>query len=205
MENFRAVCLLLVYAALGVLATPGFDAPGAWTTEAGEVEVRATRAAPLADVIVAAASFNRAIRLPLVRALQPLEVPLALEQSWALFASGPARFETLSIRVDGDEVYRTQRPGRWSAPELRERRVRPLVDNWVDGAASTTDGPLVWWLCGKVSAAFPDGETIEILGLWGPFPGDELKMTRSATCRVVSTGLAGPAGNEHTPPPAGPR
>ena len=178
MARIRAALLLGVYLALGVLATPGLDYAG----EAPSPRDPPPAFPALTDTLRA---VNRSFRGPLARLLHPLEEPLRLDEDWALFATGPEEREELGIRVDGRELDRST--GELAA--LRDRRVRPLVDGWIDGHEAPMDDALVRWLCDALHDRHPEATRVDLEARWGNFEGGPARATRTATCTWGSPGV----------------
>lgn len=126
----RALLLLLVHLALLVLATPGLDAIPVGVLATPQAIARAERDFPAVLVAVAAkvAWANRTLRLPLAGALRPLQRPLRIEQSYTLYANGARKVLRMEVWVDGTLRHRSADPEHsWLAPQLRSRRIRPVV------------------------------------------------------------------------------
>lgn len=180
MRHLRAALVLAVYVAMGVLATPGLD-------YVGEAPSPGEPPPPFPGVTAALRAFNHAVRGPVARALHPLEVPLRLEEDWSLFATGPEQHEELVIRVDGKEVDRSTE----GLAALRDRRVRPLVDGWIDDHAAPTDDAFLRWLCDDLHARHPDAARVDLEARWSDLGGGPARTVRTATCTWGPPG-AGP-------------
>lgn len=169
MSHARAVAVALAAAAMFVLATPGVD-----SFDDG----------PVPDDANAWEAFwwrvNAAVRMPVVRALQPLQPPLRLNQSWSLYPSGPNKVRRMEIRVDGALVYRSNdRDADWLAPVLRYRRVRPVVASTCL-ERSRNDTELVRYLVRRARADFPGATEVEVRCTIEPWPEDGPKAPRVA-------------------------
>lgn len=187
--HLRAAGLLVLWGVFLVLATPGMDnlKKDALTTR-GEQEALGEMYPPwLAAVGIRLAEFNRSVRRPLASALSVVERPFLINQDWGVFDDGPPQVQRLRILIDGQIVYQTLSPDHtWLAPQLRNRHVRPLVDAFVSGGRSRDVPGLVGWLCDEALRSHPEMRRMELLAMWGPWPGDELTVHRRATCAAPS-------------------
>lgn len=125
--HLRAALILAVGAVMLLLATPGLDLLDPHSFDSPQTRERQL-AEPFGAWTVAMADLNRAVRLPLVRAIEAAQRPLRIAQSWSLYAGGAADVRRLELVVDGVVRYRSNDPdATWLAPTLRYRRVRPMV------------------------------------------------------------------------------
>jgi hypothetical protein len=170
-EHLRAALVLAVGAAMFVLATPFLDQMGEdWlVSEAARAEMRRE---PLGGLSVAAADLNRAVRLPLVEWLAPLQRPLRIAQSWSLYGTGPNKVKRFEVWADGRLVYRSHDPSaRWLASTLRYRRIRPIVAA-LCGKRSKSDEQLVRYI-GKRAERELGAREIVALCTVSPWPGTQ--------------------------------
>jgi hypothetical protein len=155
----RAVAVALAAAAMFVLATPGMDGFGD---------------GPVPDDANAWEAFwrrvNTSVRMPVVRALEPLQPPLRLHQGWSLYPSGPNKVRRMEIRVDGALVYRSNDgDADWLAAVLRYRRVRPVVASTCL-ERSRNDVELIGYIVRRARADFPDVSEVEVRCTIEPWP-----------------------------------
>jgi hypothetical protein len=154
-----------------VLATPGLDQMDEdWlSSEDKRAEVYAR---PLGGLWVAAADLNRAVRLPLVEWLAPLQRPLRIAQGWALYGAGPNKVKRFELWADGQLVYRSHDPSaRWLAGPLRYRRIRPIVAA-LCGKRSKSDEQLVRYLGRRAGSELGARELVARCTV-SPWPGTQ--------------------------------
>ena len=115
-----------------IMGTPGMDfMENSYKDEKSKAEILEEH--PIwGQVIIALYAVNREIRRPIFEVLQPLERPLGIRQDWGLFRDGPSRVRRLEIYVDGELKHRSADPDYpWLNPQLRNRRMRSLVEEAV--------------------------------------------------------------------------
>lgn len=185
----RAAVLLVLYGVFLVLATPGMDnlKKDALRTR-GEQDALAEMYPPwIAALGIRVAEWNRTVRRPLASALSVVERPFLINQDWGVFDDGPPQVQRLRILIDGQIVYQTlSEEHTWLAPQLRNRHLRPLVDAFVSGGHGKDFPGLVGWLCDEALRTHPGMRRLEVLAMWGPWPGDELTVHRRAVCAAPS-------------------
>jgi hypothetical protein len=169
----RAALVLAAGAVMFVLATPGLDQMGEdWlSSESDRAEVRGN---PLGALQIAAADFNRSVRLPLVAWLEPLQRPLRIAQGWSLYGAGPNKVKRFELWADGQLVYRSHDPdARWLAGTLRYRRIRPIVAA-LCGKRSKSDDQLVRYLARRAGRELGAQELVALCTS-SPWPGTQPK------------------------------
>jgi hypothetical protein len=170
LPHVRAALVAAVGAAMLILGTPGLDQfdNDQWSSGEDRVERQSERFGRFA---VLAADFNRVVRMPVVRMLQPLQRPLRIAQSWALYPRGPAKIRRFELAVDGVVVYRSNDPqADWLGEALRYRRIRPIVASWCFGRSKSAEG-LLAWIATRAKVRFHASQTLEIRCTIAPFPG----------------------------------
>ncbi|HMU81122.1 MAG TPA: hypothetical protein PKC57_12760, partial [Microthrixaceae bacterium] len=138
---WQAALLLGVHLLFWVLGTPGLDLMTTmqYLTPQNREKLSQQVPAPVATAIFDLAMFNRAVRLPVVELFAPIQKPFRIAQSWHLYKDGPAKLQRLEIFVDDQLVHRSVDPGHaWLEPQLRYRRVRPMVESTVTKRLSWT-------------------------------------------------------------------
>ena len=131
--QLRAAVVAFVAVTMLILGFPGLDGmTEKWMTDPGE---RAKAQRTLSGRLqVVAADTNRWVRLPVERALAPLQRPLRLAQSWSLYGSGPDRVVRGEVWVDGELWFRSGDPEHaWQSSFLRFRKIRPVLDTTCNG------------------------------------------------------------------------
>jgi hypothetical protein len=173
----RAGALALVYAMLTLLATPGLDmldTRGLHKPSAREEMIRRHGPA-IGNLGLAIFDLNRAAREPVVRAVEPVQRPFRISQSWSLYLDGPTQLMRMEVQVDGRPVYRSVDPTlTWAEPVWRYRRVRPMVETLVARADAPNRDGVARAIAARAQRDFPGVTRVDVVALWGPFPGDAL-------------------------------
>ncbi len=161
-DHLRGALVLAAMCAALVLGTPGLDMLSESTWAPGSRD----RAEMLAQrggwIPVAFADLNRAVRMPVVRWLTPVQRPLRLAQSWSLYGAGPPDVRRFEVRVDGEVVYRSNDPERrWHRSVFRYRRVRPVISAHCRQRSKNSHG-LVRYVARQALRAWPDARSVEI-------------------------------------------
>lgn len=178
MEQVRAALVLVAALLALLLSTPGLDdlRPDELSTPEEQARERAKWPGVAVDVATAVARFNEHVRVPLVDALVPLEVPFRLKQSWSLYTDGPKRVMRLEVRVDGRVVSRTGDPDYpWLTDALQSRRLRAMVARLVKEGESRNERGLTRWVGRRASEDFPGCQEVILAAMWGEWPGEELR------------------------------
>lgn len=170
-DHARAAAILSVMAATAVLGTPGLDAVGGAALSGAAAEARYLRQMPAWTLPIAkgVVAFNREVRQPVVRALEPLQRPLRVNQNWSLYLDGPTHCQRLEVRVDDRPIYRSgDRALRWREGFFRAPPVRPIVD----GTAGKPQGGGNWrglmrLVVARVRADFPEAQEVVLRAMWG--------------------------------------
>lgn len=186
-DGERAAVVLVVHALIWVLATPGLDYLGkhSFITERERSALREEVGEPLARAAFAAAAFNRSVRLPLTDLIAPLQRPFRISQEWNLYRDGPSRYRLLEVWVDGQLRFRTADDAHdWLAPQLRNRRVRPVVESTAMRKGSPNWRGLTRFIVARALAEDAGVREVELRALEGPFPGTELKVHHRVFARA---------------------
>ena len=173
MRTVRAISLLLVYFLIALHGCPGLDYLGErdFVSERSKRELRSQMPEWGAQIAFAFGDFNRGYRLPLVRATEKLQKPFRVAQTWNLYRDGPGRVNRLEIRVDDVLVFRTGDDSYdWLEPQLRNRRLRPVVESTTRKLRSKNWRGLTRFLVEHVHDEFPDAQKLELTSYKGAYP-----------------------------------
>lgn len=179
LRSLQAFILLLVYGVLGILGTPGLDflKAGDFKSDAQKAELRDQIGSPWADLAIVIAEINRELRVPLANKLEPLQKPARISQSWALYRDGPGKLRRMEVWVDGELKHRSADPEYdWLSPQLRNRRVRPMVESTTMKKQSPNWEGLARFISDRARQDFPGAQRVELRALSGPFPGRKLSQ-----------------------------
>ena len=186
MEHLRAGAVAMVWALALLLGTPGLDfiPKGDLLREEDRAEARSLYG-PAAEIAIAAATVNREWRLPLVQRVEGIQRPFRIAQNWSLYRDGPHRVRRLEIWIDEELVHRSADSEHdWLTPQLRSRRVRPMVETTVmfPGARAKNWEGLSRFIVERATSEFPDAQRVELICSSDPFPG----RARTAHHRIVA-------------------
>jgi len=124
--------------------------------------------------------FNRAVRVPLIRPLEPIQKPFRIAQNWSLYRDGPARVRRLEVWVAGELRYRSlDSEYDWLAPQLRSRRLRPVVESscrYTSGKARNWRG-LTRYVAERALERWPEATQVQLTCTVSPFPGEDARPT----------------------------
>ena len=170
MHQIRGVAVLVVGLIMLVLGAPGVDGLDADSLTSPQQRER-LRGTWVGSLEVTIADLNRWFRLPVVARLSPLQRPLRIAQSWALYGVGPNQSRRMEIRVDGRLVFRSgDADATWLAPALRYRRVRPMVVNTCMDDSERT--PLLLNAIRNRAVRDFGAEEVTVRCTASPWPGD---------------------------------
>ena len=181
-DRDRAIAALGVHALLWILATPGLDYMGIndYKTEKSQAQVVQNVGVIPAQFAFGAAAFNRNIRKPLVDLLAPVQRPFRVSQEWSLYRDGPGQYHTFEVWVDDTLRFRTADPNYdWLAPQLRNRRVRAMVESTAMKRDSPNWRGLARYIVAQAREDFPDAQGVQIKCQVGPYPGSQLTLSHS--------------------------
>jgi len=173
-DHLRAIAVLAVGALMFAMATPALDSLDRkqLRSEEDREEMRQHQGT-WAEVKIALADFNRAVRLPVTRRVERFQRPLRIRQAWSLYTKGPSSVYRLEIRVDGELRYRSNDPEYdWLRPQLTFRRVRPIVKE----AVVTVEKARNWrgltrFVVDRARAENPQVRIVELTATKASFPG----------------------------------
>lgn len=178
MAHLRALLILLTGAFIAILGTPGLDfiKAGDLNTPKEKQEAIRRYGHPWADIGIAIAAFNREIRLPIARKIEPLQRYPRISQNWSLYRDGPGKLRRMEIYLDGELRYRSVDPDhRWLGPQLRSRRVRPVVESTTLQFESQNWQGLARFVIEAARRDFPGVKRVELVATEGAFGQEKLK------------------------------
>lgn len=173
MDHARAALLLLVHALFWILGTPGLDFIPAsqLRTPRQRQELLDRVPAPVAKLVLAIVDLNRATRVPLVELFTPIQRPFRIAQEWHLYRDGPGRLQRLEIYVDDQLVSRSvDETHDWLSPQLRSRRVRPMVESTVQQRNAQNWRGLSRYIVACARRDFPAASRVELRSTVSEFP-----------------------------------
>ena len=177
--HLQALGCLLAGALMLLLGTPGVDFLGRsdLRTPKDRAALRKEVGEPAATIGITMADLNRSLRLPLYDKVAWVQKPFRLSQNWSLYRDGPHRVRRLEIWVDGDLKHRSADPDyTWLNAQLRNRRVRPMVESTTMKKGSPNWRGLSRYIGERAQEDFPGCQRVELRAMEGPFPGE--KMTQ---------------------------
>ena len=184
MSHLRAGLLLFVYAAVFIVGTPGLDHMGWRLSSKEEARLKNRYGDLLAGAAKKTMSFNKEIRGPIKRKVGGFQPVFRIRQAWNLYRDGPRKIYRLEVQVDGTPVYRTEDPELdWLAPQLRNRRLRPVVESTVKKFKSANWRGLSRFVVAQARAEWPDATEVALISFSGKRPGKVLKPRH----RIVSS------------------
>lgn len=189
LRHAQALLILGVYLVLGTLGTPGLDflKPNDLRHPKDQAALRAQVGSPWADLGIGVAWLNRTVRLPLAERFAPIQKPFRISQSWALYRDGPGKVRRLEVWVDGVLRHRSADPDYpWLAPQLRNRRVRPMVESTTMKANSPNWEGLARYITRQALAEDPGVQRVELVATEGPFPGRRLEPQHRIVAQAPS-------------------
>ena len=187
MVNFKPASLLLVYFLIALHGCPGLDYLGERDFVSQQSRDRLRRQMPEIGVqaSIAVGAFNRRVRLPIVHKTAWVQKPFRVAQTWNLYRDGPGRVNRLEIWVDGALVHRTADSEHdWLEPQLRSRRIRPMVESTARRKNSKNWKGLSRFIADRAVRDFPGAEVIEIRSRQSRYTGG----TESTKHRIVMQG-----------------
>ena len=171
--HLKAGLLLILYGVFGTLGTPGLNyIPDNKFDDADERANLAEQ--PGGSLAMPIVAFNHYVRTPLAKLFNPIQRPFRISQQWNLYDNGPGRLHRLEIRIDGKPVYRSvDAELNWLQPQLRYRRIRPMVEATVESPNPGNWRGLTRFVIRRALQDFPDAHKVELIALVGAYPGTE--------------------------------
>jgi hypothetical protein len=186
MSSFKPGSLLVVYFLIALHGCPGLDylGPRDFVSEKSQRELREQMPEIGARLAIAFGTFNRKVRLPIVKKTDWVQKPFRLAQTWNLYRDGPGRRNYLEIRVDDVLVHRTSDSEfDWLTPQLRSRRIRPMVESTARSKNSKNWKGLTRFVVTQALQDFPEAQKIVLQSVQMPF----LNTKRKARHAIVAT------------------
>jgi len=184
MSHLRAALVLATMVVLFIVGTPGLDHLGGRLSarEKNRLQKRyGTAVASTAEVLM---GFNKSVRDPAAKKLGKFQPVFRIRQSWNLYRDGPKNIFRLEIRVDGTPVYRSGDSDLdWLEPQLRNRRLRPVVESTTKKFKSANWRGLSRFVVQAARTQWPEATEVELVALRGKRPGKRMKPIH----RIIST------------------
>ena len=173
MSVVKPITLLFVYFLIAIQGCPGLDYLNKrdFVSERSQDQLRKTMPEWAVQVAIALGAVNRTLRLPLVEKTEWMQKPFRIAQTWNLYRDGPGRINRMEIYLDGELVHRTADSEHdWLTPQLRSRRLRPVVESTARQKKSKNYRGLGRFIKNRALEDFPDTESIEIRAVWERYP-----------------------------------
>lgn len=186
-DRDRAIVALVFHAMVWILATPGLDFLGIndYRTPASQAALIEDIGRVPAEIAFGLASFNRNVRRPLADMLAPLQRPFRISQEWSLYRDGPPQYRLFEVWVDGELYFRTADPNHaWLAPQLRNRRIRAMVESTAQKKDSPNWRGLSRYIVNAARRDFPDASLVEMKAMVGAFPGTSVQLSHTITAKA---------------------
>lgn len=184
MAHLRAALILCVMATLLLVGTPGLDHLGS-RLSARKARLLEKRFGPMiASGAQTLVGINANVRTPITRKLGVFQPVFRVRQSWNLYRDGPHKVYRLEVRVDGAPVFRSGSAELgWLAPQLGNRRIRPVVESTTKKFRSANWRGLSRFIVAEARAEWPEATSVELVALRGRRPGKRLRPTH----RIISS------------------
>ena len=179
MATIKPASLLIVYFLIALHGCPGLDYLGKkdFVSEKSQNELREQMPELGVQAAIAIGAFNRRVRLPLVEKTEWIQKPFRVAQTWNLYRDGPGRVNRLEILVDGEVVHRTaDNDHNWLTPQLRSRRIRPMVESTARKRNSKNWRGLSRYVAEQAREDFPEAKSVEIRATQVRFTGGEERV-----------------------------
>ena len=179
MATLKPASLLIVYFLIALHGCPGLDylSKRDFVSEKSQNELREQMPEIGVQAAIALGALNRRIRLPLVEKTEWIQKPFRVAQTWNLYRDGPSRVNRLEILVDGELVHRTADSDHsWLTPQLRSRRVRPMVESTARKKNSKNWRGLARFIAERARQDFPELQSVEIRATQVRFTGGEERV-----------------------------
>ena len=173
MAAVKPIALLFVYFLIAIQGCPGLDYLGKndFVTERSQDKLRETMPEWAVQASIAIGAANRTLRLPIVEKTEWMQKPFRVAQTWNLYRDGPGRINRMEIYLDGELVHRTaDSTYDWLTPQLRSRRLRPVVETTSRTKKSKNYKGLSRFIKNRALDEFPDTTSIEIRSVWERYP-----------------------------------
>jgi hypothetical protein len=190
MAHLRAALILCTIAILLVVGTPGLDHLGTRFSSRRARLLEKHFGPVIATGTQKLVGFNAKIRIPITRKVGVFQPVFRVRQSWNLYRDGPRRVYRLEVRVDGNPVFRSGSSELdWLAPQLGNRRMRPVVESTTKKFKSANWRGLSRFVIAQARAAWPEAKSVELVALSGRRPGKRLRPTHRISSSAPDWGL----------------
>ncbi len=186
MQHFKPIVLLLVYTTLLLVGTPGLDFLKRESFSEQQLNrFRDRYGSVLTGIGIGFNEFNIQVRHPIVKRIGSFQTVFRIRQAWHLYRDGSHATRRLNIRVDDQLVYRTNDPDfNWLEPQLRSRRLRPMVEMTTKNFKSANWLGLSRYVVEQARERWPEARRVELLARSGKRPGTKMKTTHRITARA---------------------
>lgn len=111
-----------------------------------------------------------------MRRLEPFQRVTRISQNWSLYRDGPGKLRRMEIWIDDTLRYRSVDPEHaWLGPQLRCRRVRPVVESTTIQYESQNWRGLARFVIEAAQRDFPGVQKVELVATEGRFGATQLK------------------------------
>jgi hypothetical protein len=175
-QHLGALAVLLFHAFMLIQAAPGFDFMNRndYDEEDEKAEAIKSHGELVGQVVIALYAFNREYRRPVVDKLKNVERLFRIAQDWNLYRDGPSRVRRLEVSIDGELMHRSADPAyTWLNPQLRNRRLRPVLENAARKENISNWPGVMRFLVGEALKIRPDAKEVKVEATWSRFPGEE--------------------------------
>jgi hypothetical protein len=190
MKNTRAAAVLAVMALLFLVGTPGLDHLGSRLSIKERARLNKRFGPAIGSAAASVMGLNKTIRAPVKKHLGGFQPLFRVRQSWNLYRDGPRKVYRLEIRVDGEPVYRSEDPVlTWLQPQLRNRRLRPVVESTTKKNKSGNWRGLSRYVVQQARAEWPEATKVELVALKRRRSATRLKSSHRITSTAPDWGL----------------
>jgi hypothetical protein len=178
MAHLRAALILCTTAVLLIVGTPGLDHLGTRFSSKRARLLEKRYGPAIATATQKLVGFNAKIRRPITAEVGVFQPVFRVRQSWNLYRDGPHKIYRLEVRVDGNPVFRSGSAELdWLAPQLGNRRIRPVVESTTKKFKSANWRGLSRFVVAEARTAWPEATSVELVALRGRRPGKRLQPT----------------------------
>lgn len=170
MNHLRAILLALVGVGLFILAPPGLDSLS--TRKLSEKERAESISHGIPEAALDVLDGILKARRPLLSVLTPLQRPLRIEQTWALYGSGFKQVNRMEVLLEGEMVYRSGDDALdWMVSVFHHRRFQPMIETVSSKPNATNRDAMLGFIVDRAVAENPDLREIEVRYTRGKPPG----------------------------------
>ena len=185
MSHLRAALVLAVMAVLFIVGTPGLDHLGGRLTPKEEARLQQKFGSTVGAMAESLMRFNQEVRIPLAKKLGGFQPIFRIRQAWNLYRDGPRLVYKLEVHVDGEVVFRSKdNTHDWLAPQLTNRRLRPVVESTTKKFKSANWRGLSRFVVAAAREEWPHAQKVELVAMRGKRPGAQLKESHRITAQA---------------------